>query len=135
MARTPSGAIVQSPAFPPKKVIDTLGAGDTFNAAAMYYLNKNKIEFMHKYKKEAACANNTNLMKDISNDDTIVKRDIQENLNLKSLGYGSKFITDTILQKTIKFACCIAGAKVGLRGFDNLDVISRDILQLDFLEN
>ncbi|XP_011876967.1 PREDICTED: ketohexokinase-like [Vollenhovia emeryi] len=137
IARTPCGAIVQSPAFPPEKVIDTLGAGDTFNAAAMYYLNKSKVEFMHKCKEQAACTNNTTQIKDdIVDNGTAVKRDMTENLNLESLRYRRlKFITETVLQKAIKFACCIAGAKVGLRGYDNLDIISSDILKLDSLEH
>lgn len=112
-------------------MIDTLGAGDTFNAAAMYYLNKSKIYFMYKYKEEVDCMNDTNQTK---NDISAVKRNMKENLNL--LRYDRlKFITETVLQNTIKFACSIAGAKVGLRGYDNLDVISSNILQLDFLEH
>lgn len=134
IARTPCGAVVQSSAFPPEKVIDTLGAGDTFNAATIFYLNKSKIEFMHKYKEEIACMNDTNQTNDLSDNGTI-KRD-KENLNLENLEYErSKFITETVMQRAIKFACCIAGAKVGLRGYDNLNVISNDILQLNLLEN
>ncbi|KAG5336273.1 KHK Ketohexokinase, partial [Acromyrmex heyeri] len=135
IARTPCGSIVQSPAFPPQKVIDTLGAGDTFNAAALYYLNKSKVEFMHKYKEEAACTND-NQMKDASDNNT-AKRDVEENLDIRSSGkYNrAKFINETVLQQAIKFACCIAGAKVGLRGYDCLDIISSDILRSNFLEN
>lgn len=115
-------------------MIDTLGAGDTFNAAAMYYLNKSKIEFMHKYK-EVICTNDTNQTNDDIFDNGTVKRN-KENLGLENLGYErSKFITETVMQRTIKFACRIAGAKVGFRGYDNLDVISNDILQLDLLGN
>lgn len=137
IARTPYGAIVQSSAFPPEKVIDTLGAGDTFNAAAMYYLNKSKIEFMHEYKEGTACMNNANQTNDdIFDNGTAVKQIIKENLSVGNLRYDrSKFITETVMQRAIKFACCIAGAKVGLRGYDNLDVISSDILQLDLLKN
>lgn len=135
IARTPSGAIVQSSAFPPEKVIDTLGAGDTFNAAAMYYLNKSKIEFMHKYKEEVTCTNDTNQANNDIFDNGTVKRD-KENLGLENLGYKrSKFITETVMRRAIKFACRIAGAKVGFRGYDNLDIIFNDILQLDLLEN
>ncbi|XP_011055777.1 PREDICTED: ketohexokinase-like isoform X2 [Acromyrmex echinatior] len=135
IARTSCGSIVQSPAFPPQKVIDTLGAGDTFNAAALYYLNKSKVEFMHKYKEEAACTND-NQMKDASDNNT-AKRDVKENLDIRTSGkYNrAKFINETVLQQAIKFACCIAGAKVGLRGYDCLDIISSDILQSNFLEN
>ncbi|XP_018400712.1 PREDICTED: ketohexokinase-like [Cyphomyrmex costatus] len=133
IARTPCGSIVQSPAFPPLKVIDTLGAGDTFNAAALYYLNKSKVEFMHKYKEEATCMNDNQTKDDSDNNTTLVKRDIKENLSTKSSVYDRvKFINETLLQQTIRFACRIAGAKVGLRGYDCLDVISNDILQSNF---
>ncbi|XP_077257521.1 ketohexokinase isoform X2 [Temnothorax americanus] len=130
IARAPCGAIVQSPAFPPEKVIDTLGAGDTFNAAVIYYLNKSKVEFMRKYKEEAASTSDTNQTEDnVSDNGTAFKRDIEENLGPESLGYDRlKFITETVLRKAIKIGCRIAGAKVGLRGYDNLDVISSDIL-------
>jgi len=135
IARTPCGSIVQSPAFPPQKVIDTLGAGDTFNAAALYYLNKSKIEFMHKYNEETVCTNGINQTKDDISDST-VQCDIKENLNIGNLGYiRAKFINQTVLNQAIKFACCIAGAKVGLRGYDCLDVISSDILRSNFLEH
>lgn len=98
-------------------------------------MNKSKVEFMHKYKKEVACTNNIDQTKDdISVNGTTVKRDIKDNSDMKNLEQA-KFINEMILQKTIKFACCIAGAKVGLRGYDCLDVISSDILQLNFLEH
>lgn len=32
------GEVVHSPAFPPASVVDTLGAGDTFNAATIFAL-------------------------------------------------------------------------------------------------
>lgn len=138
IARTPCGSIVQSSAFPPQKVIDTLGAGDTFNAAALYYLNKSKIEAMHKYKKETVCTNDdiNQTQDDISDYGTAVERDIKEILGTGSLEYSrAKFINETVLQQAIKFACRIAGAKVGLRGYDCLDAISGDILQSNILEH
>lgn len=35
----PDGALVHSDAFPPESLVDTLGAGDTFNAAVIYTLS------------------------------------------------------------------------------------------------
>lgn len=37
-AKTQSHDIVMSPIFPPKLIVDTLGAGDSFNAATIYAL-------------------------------------------------------------------------------------------------
>lgn len=134
IARTSCGSIVQSPAFPPEKVIDTLGAGDTFIAAALYYLNKSKVEFMHKYKEEATRTNDINKTKAVMSDNcNAVKRDIKENLDTGHL--GEKFINETVLQQAIKFACRVAGAKVGLRAYDCLDIISNDILRSNILEH
>ncbi|XP_070161825.1 ketohexokinase [Polyergus mexicanus] len=133
IARTPCGTIVQSPAFPPRKVIDTLGAGDTFNAAVLYYLNKSKIELMHKYKDDEA--NDINKFENNTIDDSIVvRRNIkQKNLCIENLECNrTNFIDEIVLHKAIKFACCIAGAKVGSKGFDCLDKIFNHILQLDF---
>lgn len=42
MARGHDGTIVQSPAFCPHKVLDTLGAGDTFCGAAIFGLSRGK---------------------------------------------------------------------------------------------
>lgn len=133
IARTPCGTIVQSPAFPPHKVIDTLGAGDTFNAAVLYYLNKSKVELMRKYKDEEA--NDINKLGDNTIDDsTVVRQSIkQKNLCIENLECNrTKFIDEIVLQRAIKFACCIAGAKVGSKGFDCLNKIFNHILQLDF---
>lgn len=41
-AKTVSHDLVTSPIFPPEKLIDTLGAGDTFNAATILALSKGK---------------------------------------------------------------------------------------------
>ncbi|XP_020289500.1 ketohexokinase-like [Pseudomyrmex gracilis] len=127
MARTTSGAIVKSAAFPPQKVIDTLGAGDTFNAAVLFFLNKKKLQFMQKCKQETTCSNNANRTK---NDifDGNAKRNVKHNFNIESLEYiQTKFIDKTILQNAIEYACYVAGTKVGLRGYDDLDKCSGDI--------
>ncbi|KAM5126288.1 ketohexokinase isoform 2-T2 [Mantella aurantiaca] len=34
------GQVIHSPAFPPDTIVDTLGAGDTFNASVMFALSK-----------------------------------------------------------------------------------------------
>ncbi|XP_034163743.2 ketohexokinase isoform X3 [Pangasianodon hypophthalmus] len=38
-AMGPDGAVLHSDAFPPEKLVDTLGAGDTFNASVIYSLS------------------------------------------------------------------------------------------------
>ena len=40
MARGHDGTVVQSPAFCPRKVLDTLGAGDTFCGATVFGLSR-----------------------------------------------------------------------------------------------
>ncbi|XP_055080684.1 ketohexokinase isoform X4 [Periophthalmus magnuspinnatus] len=61
------GVLFHSPAFPPEKLIDTLGAGDTFNAAVIHTL---------------------------------------------STGGG--------LQEALLFGCCVAGAKCGFQGYEEI---------------
>ncbi|XP_011640991.1 ketohexokinase-like isoform X2 [Pogonomyrmex barbatus] len=133
IACTPCGVTIRSTAFPPRRVIDTLGAGDTFNAAALYYLNKSKIELIREYKDQTDRANNElNRSKNDTSNNNTIGPDVEENLDIKDLEYRrTKFITETVLQKTIRFACYVAGAKVGLRGYNGLDVIVKDILQQD----
>ncbi|CAN2390149.1 ketohexokinase activity [Pristimantis euphronides] len=36
----PDGLVLHSPSFPPEKIVDTLGAGDTFNASVIYALSR-----------------------------------------------------------------------------------------------
>ena len=42
----PDGIVVTSPAFPPPKVVDTLGAGDTFNGAVIHALNRRDMPLL-----------------------------------------------------------------------------------------
>ncbi|KAL6266911.1 hypothetical protein P5V15_003739 [Pogonomyrmex californicus] len=133
IACTPCGVTIRSTAFPPRRVIDTLGAGDTFNAAALYCLNKSKMELIREYKDQTDRANNElNRSKNDTSNNNTIGPDVEENFDIKDLEYHrTKFINETVLQKTIRFACYVAGAKVGLRGYDGLDVIVKDILQQD----
>uniref|UniRef100_A0A3B4BD07 Carbohydrate kinase PfkB domain-containing protein n=1 Tax=Periophthalmus magnuspinnatus TaxID=409849 RepID=A0A3B4BD07_9GOBI len=62
------GVLFHSPAFPPEKLIDTLGAGDTFNAAVIHTL---------------------------------------------STGTSG-------LQEALLFGCCVAGAKCGFQGYEEI---------------
>ncbi|KAI4500314.1 hypothetical protein M0802_004731 [Mischocyttarus mexicanus] len=94
MARTTDGTTVKSPAFPPEKIVDSLGAGDTFNAAIIHYLNKIKIS---NVKKEMETLKNSNIdSKHIS------------------------CIDPDLLKEALTFACQVAGAKVGMKGYDDL---------------
>ncbi|XP_001599395.1 ketohexokinase [Nasonia vitripennis] len=112
MARAPDGSIVQSPAFPPHKIIDTLGAGDTFNASILYYLNKEKLA----YKKG-------------SRSDESAKNEILQNYNIESSEKSqTEFINRDVLQGAVNFGCRLAGAKIGLRGFEGLCDVYKNYL-------
>lgn len=114
MARAPDGTIVQSPAFPPHKIIDTLGAGDTFNAAVIYYLNKQKLT----YKKS-----------DISGNNQSSENNVQHNYNIESSEKSqTEFINHEVLQDAITFGCRLAGAKIGLRGLDGINKIHKHLM-------
>lgn len=46
----PDGVLVHSDAFPPEKLVDTLGAGDTFNAGVIFMLS-NGNRFVENLKQ------------------------------------------------------------------------------------
>ncbi|KAK0092993.1 hypothetical protein PV326_000168 [Microctonus aethiopoides] len=133
MARTPDSTIVQSPAFPPKKIVDSLGAGDTFTAAILHYLNNVKLSSGMKDK------NITEDVVDINNDKVLLSKEdntsmtsdcynltqkkptIEHNKNIESLECSkTEFINQSVLQAAVTFACRTAGAKIGFRGYDDL---------------
>lgn len=117
-ARTANGAVVSSPAFPPRRVIDTLGAGDTFIAAVLYRLNRSKVEGSSGAVEDRGRGDDagTNEVTDVR-DDTIVR----DPDNAAAFGARRDFVDVTALRRAITFACRLAGAKVGLRGYDGLD--------------
>lgn len=127
MARTPDGTIVQSPAFPPTQIIDSLGAGDTFTAAVLHYLNhvklkKNQFNMVNTENTDQITKTQQQSDQDpSSSNDNIAPKKITINCNIESLEYSNTdFIDQTILQAAITFACRTAGNKIGFKGYDHL---------------
>ncbi|XP_008553210.1 ketohexokinase-like [Microplitis demolitor] len=128
MARSPDGTIVQSPAFPPTQIVDSLGAGDTFTAAVLHYLNHVKLQHSQfkvnntdyeKSKNEKPNQDNTCSQTSHLSD----YKNITLNRNIESSEYSNtEFINKTILQSAIAFACRIAGNKIGFKGYDDLQL-------------
>lgn len=116
MAHLPDGSTVQSPAFPPEKIIDSLGAGDTFNAGILHYLNKAKLSAINKS------------MGEILYEQTESSCQIWKNNNIKASKFNqTKFLNQNVLQAALIFACYTAGAKIGIKGYDGLERILGNI--------
>lgn len=93
----PDGVVIHSDAFPPEKLVDTLGAGDTFNASVMYSLsNGMNASLKHKHLLDF-CK---------------LCKSVQAGLVLFSAGHS--------LQDALTFGCQIAGKKCGVHGYDGI---------------
>lgn len=132
MARAPDGTIVQSPAFPPQKIIDSLGAGDTFTAAILFYLNKTKLSSVRGHssaEKNSGEASRSNKKVEFKANEA--KREIKQNHHIESLEQShTEFIDSQVLQSAVTFACRVAGAKIGLKGYDGLNKVFKDLQRI-----
>lgn len=116
MAKTPDGIIVQSPAFSPIKIVDSLGAGDTFIASVIHYLNYIKLLSINNNIKNKSKSNEVKVTTDF-----IDYQNITHNKDIESSEYSkTAFINQSVLQLAITFGCQIAGKKIGHRGYDDL---------------
>lgn len=95
----PDGVVIHSDAFPPEKLVDTLGAGDTFNASVLYSLsNGMNASLILKHKHLMSFCK--------------LCKSVQAGFVLFSAG-GS-------LQDALTFGCQIAGKKCGVHGYDGI---------------
>lgn len=99
MARIFDSSIVETKAFPPNKIVDTCGAGDTFNAGVISRLYKAKLTHQNNLRAESENCKDTN------------------------------FMTEQVLLEAITFGCKLAGAKIGIPGYEGLEEIYENLLQ------
>lgn len=91
----PDGQLLHSDAFPPPRVVDTLGAGDTFNASVIFSLSQGE-SLSRRHKAGAGpCP------------DGLADSDL-------SLPPGKS------MQEALRFGCQVAGKKCGLQGYDGI---------------
>lgn len=133
MAITPDGTIVQSPAFSPLEIVDTLGAGDTFTAATLHYLNMVKMSRRQNIQTstEVVAASVETPIEDESCSLATPEAKVEttQNSNIESLQCSqTEFIDRRVLQGAVTFACRVAGAKVGSRGYDGIVRAPEDLL-------
>ncbi|KAF7987195.1 hypothetical protein HCN44_010863 [Aphidius gifuensis] len=115
MTKTPDG-IIQSPAFSPFKIVDSLGAGDTFIAAVIHYLNYIKSMSINNDMKNESKSKEIKVTTDV-----IDCQKITHNKDIESSEYSkTAFINQSVLQSAITFGCQIAGKKISHRGYDDL---------------
>lgn len=92
----PDGQLLHSDAFPPPRVVDTLGAGDTFNASVIFSLSKGEFLRVGWGRVGPVPVLNTG-----------------STLLLVSSPGNS-------MQEALRFGCQVAGKKCGLQGFDGI---------------
>ncbi|XP_077384616.1 ketohexokinase isoform X2 [Festucalex cinctus] len=87
------GTLLHSDAFPPQHLVDTLGAGDTFNAAVVHKLANGDARTharMHAHTSESNAIDDR----------------------------GRRRRSGCRLQEALTFGCRVAGAKCGFHGYD-----------------
>lgn len=92
----PDGQLLHSDAFPPPRVVDTLGAGDTFNASVIFSLSKGESLSTGSGQGWVCLSRNARLT-----------------LSLVPSPGNS-------VQEALRFGCQVAGRKCGLQGFEGI---------------